>query len=365
MSDLKRKLKFIIAVVLLGALLTLSYEAFYWFTHVYEDNARIQTDITNISAQVDGKIQDVVVKEGSTVKKGQLLVILHHEDIRLKITSLQTDLSLERAKRARLETEKSVFITDLNFKLETQQVKIRALKQESVAINSRLKLADRNLARVRLLVKRKLTPETELIAEQDKVLSLEGEATLLAGRISVAQQELNQLKSTRNKVSIIENQINISNIEQTQIKDSIGQQELRTSYRHITSPIDGVVGRIIKFRGEYIEDGVNIMMLHDPNLYWVEAYIDESQLRHLRLGQDVLINLEARPFEEFYGKVKQIGRITATEMGIGSKVNGNNSFGSTNERVPVRISIDNPPPNLTPGMRADINVRIYDSIKLW
>ena len=107
------------------------------------------------------------------------------------------------------------------------------------------------------------------------------------------------------------------------------------------------------------------MMLHDPNLYWVEAYIDESQLRHLRLGQNVLINLEARPFEDFHGEVKQIGRITTTEMGIGSKVNGNRSFGSSNERVPVRISIDDPPPKLTPGMRADINVRIYDSIKLW
>ena len=365
MSNLKRKLKFIIAVLLIGALLTLSYEAFYWFTHVYEDNARIQTDITNISAQVDGKIENVLVNEGFVVKKGQLLVILHHEDIQLNIKSLQTDLSLERAERARLETEKSVFITDLNSKLETQRVKIQAMKQESLSIRGRLELANKNLSRVKLLVERKLTPEIELIAEQDKVLALEGEATFLSGRISVARQELVQLRSTRSKVSIIENQIKISNIEQTQIVDSIRQQELRTSYRHITSPIDGVVGRIIKFRGEYIEDGVNIMMLHDPNIYWVEAYIDESQLRHLRLGQEVLINLEARPFEDFHGRVKQIGRITTTEMGIGSKVNGNRSFGSSNERVPVRISIDDPPPKLTPGMRADINVRIYDSIKLW
>ena len=114
MLNLKRKLKLVIAVLLIGALLTVSYEAFYWFTHVYEDNARIQTDITNISAQVDGKIENVLVEEGFVVKKGQLLVILHHEDIQLNIKSLQTDLSLERAKRARLETEKSVFITDLN-----------------------------------------------------------------------------------------------------------------------------------------------------------------------------------------------------------------------------------------------------------
>ena len=239
------------------------------------------------------------------------------------------------------------------------------MEQQSLSIEGRLRLANKNLSRVKLLVERKLTADTALIAEQDKVLALEGETTLLAGRISVARQELAQVRATNNKISIIENEIRISDIEQIRIKDSIRQQELKTSYRHITSPIDGVVGRIIKFRGEYIEDGVNIIMLHDPNLYWVEAYIDESQLRHLRVGQDVLINLSAHPFENFNGKVKQIGRITTTEMGLDAKVNGNNRFGSSNERIPVRISLDNPPPDLTPGMRADINVRIYDWIKFW
>ena len=362
---LKQNINTAIAILLVGAFLTVSYEAFHWFTHVYEDNARIQTDITKISAQVDGKIENILVKEGFVVKKGQLLVVLHHEDMKLNIKSLQTDLSLERAKRVGLEAEKSVFKTDLTSKIKTQRVKIRSMEQQSLSIEGRLGLANKNLSRVKLLVERKLTADTALIAEQDKVLALEGETTLLAGRISVARQELAQVRATNNKISIIENEIRISDIEQIRIKDSIRQQELKTSYRHITSPIDGVVGRIIKFRGEYIEDGVNIIMLHDPNLYWVEAYIDESQLRHLRVGQDVLINLSAHPFENFNGKVKQIGRITTTEMGLDAKVNGNNRFGSSNERIPVRISLDNPPPDLTPGMRADINVRIYDWIKFW
>ena len=362
---LKQNIKTAIAILLVGAILTVSYEAFHWFTHVYEDNARIQTDITKISAQVDGKIENILVKEGFVVKKGQLLVVLHHEDIKLNIKSLQTDLSLERAKRVGLEAEKSVFKTDLTSKIKTQRVKIRSMEQQSLSIEGRLRLANKNLSRVKLLVERRLTADTALIAEQDKVLALEGETTLLAGRISVARQELAQVRATNNKISIIENEIRISDIEQIRIKDSIRQQELKTSYRHITSPIDGVVGRIIKFRGEYIEDGVNIIMLHDPNLYWVEAYIDESQLRHLRVGQDVLINLSAHPFENFNGKLKQIGRITTTEMGLDAKVNGNNRFGSSNERIPVRISLDNPPTDLTPGMRADINVRIYDWIKFW
>jgi membrane fusion protein, multidrug efflux system len=363
--NLKRKLKAVLGVLVIGAALALCYEVFFWFTHVHEGNARIQTDITNISAQVDGKIESIQVAEGAAVRKDQLLIILYHEDIKLNIQSLQTDLALERAKRARLETEKQAFEIELASKLATQRVKIRAMEQESLAIDGRLKLANKNVTRAKLLVDRKFTPETQLTAEQDRALELEGEATLLRGRISVARQEMEQLEATRSKIAVIENEIKISDVEQTRIEDSIRKQELWLSYRHITSPIDGVVGRIHRFRGEYIEDGVNILMLHDPHLYWVEAYVEESQLRHLRPGQAVLIDLDAYPFEDFYGTVRQIGRITTTEMGIGAKVNGTSRFGGASERVPVRISLDNPPPNLTPGMRADINVRIYDWIKLW
>ena len=71
---LKQNIKTAIAILLVGAFLTVSYEAFYWFTHVYEDNARIQTDITKISAQVDGKIESILVEEGVAVKESRCVV---------------------------------------------------------------------------------------------------------------------------------------------------------------------------------------------------------------------------------------------------------------------------------------------------
>jgi multidrug resistance efflux pump len=84
------------------------------------------------------------------------------------------------------------------------------------------------------------------------------------------------------------------------------------------------------------------------------------------VGQDVRINLEAYPFwRDFFGKVRQIGSATVTDMGLGARVANGGRFGGAVERVPVRISLDDPPPNLVPGMRARINVRIYESVKLW
>lgn len=361
--DLKTKIKILIGAALCGAFVLLAYEVFYWFTHVYENDARVQTDFTNISSQVDGKIEAIHVAEGGKVEKGQLLITLVHDDIKLNIESLQTDLALEQANRTSLISERDAFEDELGSKIETQREKIRALQVEHQSVQQRLKLARKDLSRMRVLVGKKLSPETKLTVEQDKTLILEGRASILEGSIAVTKRELDQIKATGKRLDIIKNKIAISKIKENKIRDSIKQQELFLNYRKINSPINGVVSKIHRFKGEYLEDGINILMLHDPKLYWVEAYVDESKIRHVRIGQDVLINLDAYPFEDFFGKVRQIGSVTTNGSAGGNGRTG--KLGGAVERVPVRITLDNPPPNLTPGMRADVNVRIYDNIRLW
>ena len=360
---LKAKVKPLIGLVLVGAFVLLAYEVFYWFTHVYENDAQVQTEFTNITSRIDGKIEKIFVAEGSKVTMGQLLVIQEHDDIQLNIEALETELALEQGNRGRLKIERDVFEEELRTKLATQHEKIRSLEIELASVDGRLLLARKDLSRMRVLVGNRLRPEALLIAEQDKTLVLEGKASLVRSQIAVAKAELNQLDATKQKLKVYDSDIEISFIKANKIRDEIRKQEVALRRRHITSPIDGVVGRIYRHAGGHVEDATNIMMLHDPKLYWVEAYVDESQIRHVRVGQEVLIDLDAYPFEYFYGNVQQIGSVTT--RGADTSIPGRNRLGGGVERVPVRISIDSPPPNITPGMRGNVNIRIYDSIKLW
>ena len=363
--NLKSKVKILLVASVIGVLGVLAYEVFFWFTHVYESNAKVQTDFTNISAQIDGKIEQVHVTEGNPVKAGQLLITLVHEDIKLNIDSLQTDLALEKANRRSLVSEKSAFESEIYSKLETQREKIRTLEVGYKELQARLNLAEKNLSRTNILFTKKLTPETKMTEEQDKVLILKAQATSYRGRTAVAKKELKQLAAEQRKLDVLKNKASISDIKQNRIRDSIRKQKLILSYRLITSPIDGVVGRIHKFKGEYVEDGVNILILHDPKRYWVEAYVDESQIRHVRIDQDVRINFDAYPFEDYFGKVQQIGNITTASIKNGGNGVEGKKLGGSIERVPIRISLEAPPRYITPGMGADINVRIYNNIRLW
>ena len=136
----KKIVKATIFIAIFGAVAVAAYETFFWFTHVYENDARVETDLTQISSQVNGKIEKVFVSEGQLIKRGDSLVKLLDSDIRLTIKALRTDLDLKRAERLKLISEKIAFETELTSKLETQREKIKTIQMESTAIKNRLKL---------------------------------------------------------------------------------------------------------------------------------------------------------------------------------------------------------------------------------
>ncbi|MEC8199966.1 MAG: biotin/lipoyl-binding protein, partial [Pseudomonadota bacterium] len=78
-----------------GVFALVTYEIFYWFTHVYEYDARIEAELTTLSSRIDGEIEKVYVKEGDRVKEGDLLVALKANVQRLKIKALEADLVRE------------------------------------------------------------------------------------------------------------------------------------------------------------------------------------------------------------------------------------------------------------------------------
>jgi membrane fusion protein (multidrug efflux system) len=357
----KRPLRVLVLVLLLGALGLLGYEAFYWLTHVYESGARVQTELTRMSSRVDGSLERVLVAEGDRVRKGEKLIVVDDKDIRLRIDALRTDLELEEAKRDRLVSERRAFELELASKVATGQEQIRAREVKLRTVTERLRLAEKDLARLNVLFRKQLASEAQVASEQAKVLALRSEVSVSAADIDISRRELDQVRATEQQLAVIDDNIRISAVTTDKIKAMIAIEENRLAFRHIRSPIDGVVARVYKYPGEFVEEGETILILHDRGLFWLEAYIDENQIRHVRVDQHVIIEFDAYPFEEFSGRVRQIGSVTTLQMGISDGQGG--QFGRAAERVPVQISIDDPPPVLTPGMRADINVEIGNRLR--
>ena len=92
-------LKWISILAILMGLAFATYEGFHWFTHVYEFDARIRSDMTRVSSRVNGTIENIHVKEGISIKKGDLLVTMKVEQIQERIRATEAELKEASAQK--------------------------------------------------------------------------------------------------------------------------------------------------------------------------------------------------------------------------------------------------------------------------
>ena len=84
-----------------------------------------------------------------------------------------------------------------------------------------------------------------------------------------------QVEATRKRLDVFEDQIKISWLTTERIQTNLQSEQVALDFRHIRSPIDAIIDRIYKHKGEYVEEGERILILHDETLLWLEASIDD------------------------------------------------------------------------------------------
>jgi membrane fusion protein (multidrug efflux system) len=120
------------------------------------------------------------------------------------------------------------------------------------------------------------------------------------------------------------------------------QAELNLRYCDIVSDIDGVVTRRNVNPGNNIQVGQSLMAVRSLREIWIDANFKETQLRYLRIGQRVRLDVD------MYGSKRQFeGRITGFTMGTGSTLallpaqNATGNFVKVVQRLPVRVELTN------------------------
>ena len=347
-----------------GVIALITYEIFYWLTHVYEYDARIEAELTTLSSRIDGEIEKVYVKEGDRVKEGDLLVALKANVQRLKIKALEADLVREEGQRAKIEAEILAFEQDLTSRLATKREAIKALNIKHATIRNRFDLAKKISSGHVFYTKKSSHRRKSFEEEQSKTLIIEAEVENSAANIKVSELELNEIEASRSRLIILKAEKKITNLNITKINTLKHQEEARLTYHYVRSPINGIIDSVYKYKGEHVEEAERMILLHDENSLWIEANVDESQVRHLEIGQRVIIDMDAYPypFQEFNGVITFIGSVTASQM-TGDQASNNGRSRKQTQRIPVRMKILDPPEKIAPGMLVEVNIQIYDQIR--
>jgi membrane fusion protein (multidrug efflux system) len=99
-------------------------------------------------------------------------------------------------------------------------------------------------------------------------------------------------------------------------------------------------------------------MLHNPEEVWVEVNIKETQIRKLKLGQPVKVNVDAYPDDKFEGKVARIGSAATSRFALLPTPNPSGNFTKITQRMAVKIDFTKMPKPLSPGMMVEVDIDV-------
>jgi membrane fusion protein (multidrug efflux system) len=143
---------------------------------------------------------------------------------------------------------------------------------------------------------------------------------------------------------------------QAQLRAALDQ----LSYTRIVSPINGYVGQKNVEIGQTVSPGQSLMTLIPVSPIYVTANYKETQIGHMKVNQEVDVNVDAYSGVKFTGHVENLSPASQNEFSLVPAQNATGNFVKVTQRVPVRIVFDNPDPNypLRPGMSVEASVKV-------
>jgi membrane fusion protein (multidrug efflux system) len=142
----------------------------------------------------------------------------------------------------------------------------------------------------------------------------------------------------------------------------VQQARLNLQYTKIVAPIAGLVSDRSVEVGQNVVPGQELMKIIPLDDIWVTANFKETQLRNIKAGQPVTIEVDATG-KKYKGKVESVAGASGARFSLLPPENATGNYVKVVQRIPVKIVLDpaeNKNHELRPGMSVGPKVWIRE-----
>jgi membrane fusion protein (multidrug efflux system) len=130
----------------------------------------------------------------------------------------------------------------------------------------------------------------------------------------------------------------------------------------VRSALAGKVGDRSVRVGQYVQPGTRMLSVVPVQSTYLTANFKETQVGHMRVGQPVILHVDALPGTDLHGVVDSFAPGTGAQFALLPPENATGNFTKIVQRIPVRIRIETGPETrsvLLPGLSvtADVDTR--------
>jgi HlyD family secretion protein len=356
-------------------------------------SGNIEATLVKMSFKIPGKISKIMFDEGDSVHEGNLLFTLEEkelidqknkaeasvESLQLKSLSLLTTIEKEEKTSTDDINQAEANLRAAQFRLSqlltgSRPQEIEQARAELDQAKSELEKEEKSVERAKNLYERKVISAREwdvakaayeiALARYKKVneiyaLVKEGprreEIDQGKAEVQRAKASLSLAKSRSLQVKVYRRDLEVIKAQIKEAKAALEVTKRQLEYGAVHAPISGVILVKSAEAGEYVSPGATVLTIADLDHVWLKAYVDETDLGRVKLGQKVRINTDTFPDKVYEGKVSFI----SSEAEFTPK-----QVQTKKERVKlvyrIKVDIENLERELKPGMPADGEILIEE-----
>ena len=162
-----------------------------------------------------------------------------------------------------------------------------------------------------------------------------------------AQGKANQAKGVLQQANTADTQVVVRRValEQAkarvkQAKAALADAQINFSYTMIYAPIDGMLSRRTATVGQQATANTPLMQIVPIDDIWVQANFKETQLKDMKIGQPVEIEVDALEGEPLKGRLDSFSPNTGAAVALLPPDNATGNFTKVVQRVPVKITFE-------------------------
>ena len=372
-----------VVVLLLVAFFVYRYVSSYEST----DDAQVDGHINSISARISGHVVKLNVLDNQYVQAGTVLVEIDPADYQVAYERAKADF--EDAQAAAAAAGVNVPITSVSTTSQmssseadvaSARAGIAAARQQFAAAKAQLDQAEANnvkaqndLGRYKQLVDKQEISQQQydqavaaaaasaaaVQAARALADAAQSQVTEAQGKLAQAEANWRNAQTAPKQMQVIRSRAASAEAEAQRKKADLDQAQLNLQYTKIVAPVAGVVSDRTVEVGQNVAPGQELMKIIPLNDVWITANFKETQLRDMKVGQPVTLEVDANG-RKYRGKVDSIAGASGARFSLLPPENATGNYVKVVQRIPVKIVLD-------PGENKDQSLRPSMSVtpKVW
>ena len=331
------------------------------------DDAYTRADLTPLSTKVAGLVASVAVSDYQSVKAGEPLVQLRDDDFRAQVRQAEAgvasgegalinnqrqkelqDARIVQAGENILAAEAQIKSADAGIeaaraaianarsaiagtKADVERTTLERRRQEALIANESAThqkleqvVADQQRFQATLASR-----EADLATSMAQLVSREADLARARAQVGSAAAELEAQKRQR---VVLDSQELLLHADLSSKRAALSLATTNLAYTRIVAPEDGIVSERKVRAGQLVSPGTQVLSLVQHDV-WVQANYKETQVGHIRPGDDAEIKVDAFPGIAFRGNVDQVSPASGSQFALLPPDNATGNFTRIVQRV--------------------------------